>query len=139
MARSSSGTYLFHIIGKKDNPIYEAEFVFASKKEGTQLGQFIIHAALDVIDETVWTTNNMYLKTVDKFNDLTVSAFVTASQLKLVLLHDSKNDDGIKNFFTDVYELLIKALMNPFCDVDTPIASPVFDARVRQLAKKHFY
>ncbi|KAG5458500.1 MAG: Sedlin, N-terminal conserved region-domain-containing protein [Olpidium bornovanus] len=173
------------------------------------LNQFIVHAALDLVEEVLWTTTSMYarpvfrallvsyvdkgpktllpafalrtryLKVVDKFNDYYISAYVTASNVKFVLLHETKADDGIKNFFTECHELYIKVkgtgqlaepagssnltetfrltplllptvdsqvalrssvpqvLLNPFYDVNSPIRSPVFDQRVRLLAKKY--
>ncbi|KAF8528886.1 Sedlin [Hysterangium stoloniferum] len=99
--------------------------------------QMIANASLDVVEEAMRTNNAMYLKAVDKFNEWTVSAFVTPGNMKFILLHDSKNDEGIKIFFWDVWELYIKTMMNPFHTAYTPIRSPTFDARVRASAKKH--
>ena len=91
-----------------------------------------------MVDETVWSTQNMHLKGVDKFNDYFISAFVTAGHIKLMLLHDVRNEDGIRNFFQDVHELYVKVLMNPFYEVNAAISSPLFDARVKVLGRKYF-
>ncbi|KAA1466156.1 Sedlin [Dentipellis sp. KUC8613] len=99
--------------------------------------QMIANASLDVIEEVVRRDNGMYLKAVDKFNEWTVSAFVTPGNMKFVLLHESKNDEGIRAFFMDVWELYVKTMANPFHTAHTPIRSSVFDTRVRASARKH--
>jgi hypothetical protein len=69
-----------------------------------------------------------------------------------VLLHEAKNDDGIRAFFMDVWELYVKVWgtvvagagadvwqtqLNPFHSGQGVIRSSVFDGRVRATAKKH--
>ncbi|KAJ6519613.1 Sedlin [Mycena sanguinolenta] len=99
--------------------------------------QMIANASLDVIEDLMKSQSTMFLKSVDKFNEWTVSAFITPGNMKFVLLHEGKNDDGIKAFFTDVWELYVKTMLNPFHTAHTPIRSTVFDARVRASAKKY--
>jgi trafficking protein particle complex subunit 2 len=79
----------------------------------------------------------MYLKTVDKVNHQQVSAFLTAGNIKFMLLHAGKSDDSIRNFFNEVYELYVKLSMNPFYKYDTPITSKEFDKRVRATARRY--
>lgn len=59
----SAASYTFIIVGEGDCPVYEAEFLAAQKKDSGQdtshLNQLIIHAALDMVDDAVWTNNAM--------------------------------------------------------------------------------
>ncbi|KAG5646407.1 hypothetical protein DXG03_003457 [Asterophora parasitica] len=113
--------------------------------------QMIANASLDTIEDVMRKENTMYLKAVDKFNEWTVSAFITPGNMKFVLLHEGKNDDGIRQFFMEVWELYVKVsalctsgtllmaqtMLNPFHTAHTGIRSGVFDGRVRGSAKKY--
>lgn len=78
-----------------------------------------------------------YLKVVDKFNDQLISAYVTPGRARFMLLHDVRNEDGIRSFMHDVHELYVKVLLNPFHRPTQRIVSETFDARVRALGKKY--
>jgi trafficking protein particle complex subunit 2 len=105
-----SNSYLV-IVGTKDNPLYEQEFGLLAKErkdDMRHLNQFVVHSALDIVDELVWGTNALYLKVVDRFNDWQVSAYVLPSGIRFMLLHDTTNTDGIRHFLQEVHELYIK-------------------------------
>ena len=66
---SSNQSLLFFIVGKNE-PLYEAEI---HKRGGTgnsdavaRQNYFVVHSALDLVEKASWTTQNMYLKVVDK-------------------------------------------------------------------------
>uniref|UniRef100_A0A0E0CNE7 Trafficking protein particle complex subunit n=1 Tax=Oryza meridionalis TaxID=40149 RepID=A0A0E0CNE7_9ORYZ len=81
-----ASTACFVIVSKNDIPIYEAEVGSAPKREDQAYQhQFILHAALDVVQDLAWATNTIFM-----------------------LLHDSRSEDGIKSFFQEVHELYIK-------------------------------
>ncbi|KAL3639709.1 hypothetical protein CASFOL_014677 [Castilleja foliolosa] len=140
-----ANTACFMIVSKNDIPIYEAEVGTVPKKEdAAHQHQFILHAALDIVQDMAWTTSAMFLKAIDRFNDLVVSVYVTAGNIcfvslhtRLMLLHDSRNDDGIKSFFQEVHELYIKTLLNPLYLPGSRVTSSHFDTKVRALARKY--
>ncbi|KAJ2741685.1 Trafficking protein particle complex subunit 2 [Coemansia sp. BCRC 34301] len=131
-----SSTYYFAIVGTNDSPLYETE-LGVQRDESKYMNQFIVHAALDLVDDAQFMSNACYLKTIDRYNDWNVSAYVTPSNTRLLLLHEAKADDAIKLFFTDCHELYLKTLLNPFYEPNSPIQSQAFDAKVNTLAKKH--
>mmetsp|Transcript_39603 Transcript_39603/g.77444 ORF Transcript_39603/g.77444 Transcript_39603/m.77444 type:complete len:167 (-) Transcript_39603:619-1119(-) len=100
---------------------------------------FVLHCSLDMVDNISWTNGGMFLKTVDKMMSQQVSAFQTAGSIKFLLIHSGqRQEDSIKNFFHDVYELYVKHSMNPLYKYGTAITSKTFDSRVRASARKYF-
>ncbi|PHT46127.1 putative trafficking protein particle complex subunit 2 [Capsicum baccatum] len=84
-----ASTACFMIVSRNDIPIYEAEVGTAPKKEdAAHQHQFILHAALDIVQDLAWTTSAMFLKSIDRFNDLVVSVYVTAGHiLHIIVIH----------------------------------------------------
>ncbi|KAJ2598285.1 TRAPP subunit [Coemansia sp. RSA 1285] len=129
-------TFYFAIVGTNDSPLYEAEFG-AQREENKYLQQFVVHAALDLVDDAQFMTSACYLKTVDRYNDWSVSAYVTPSNIRLMLLHEAKAEEAIKSFFTACHELYMKTLLNPFYQPNATIQSQAFDTKVHTLSKKY--
>lgn len=102
-----------------------------------EINPFVLHSALDIVEDVQWSTPSLYLKAVDTFYEYLISAFVTAGNVKMLLLHETRNEEPIRQFFSDVYDLYVKTLLSPFYFVNQPITSTVFDQKVRALAKKY--
>ena len=77
-----------------------------------------------------------FLRVVDKFNFLLISAYVTQGGKIFLLLHNGKSEDNVRAFFVESHELYVKYLMNPFANADSPIVSPHFNAQIKNLAKR---
>lgn len=96
-------TSKFVIVGNNQGVLYELDFL--SKPDHARAASFLLHAALDMVDLAVWTTTTTFLKVVDRHNEQLVSAYVTPGGARLLLLHDARNDDGIRAFFNEVHEV----------------------------------
>ena len=98
------------------------------------------------------------LRVVDRFNNMLVSGYITAGGLStwaylcldrnntlrlfllgiyFLLLHEGRSDESIKSFFTEVHELYVKNLLNPFYKYDSPIVSSAFDTHVKALGRRY--
>lgn len=62
-------SYYFAIIGTKDNPLFEYEFGTAKQsgdgvarfpEAARYMNQFIVHAAVDMVEEQQWNSGQMY-------------------------------------------------------------------------------
>jgi hypothetical protein len=109
---AGSPVLLFVIVGRNE-PLYEAEFHKRGLTAGTsdattRQNYFVLHSALDLVERAAWTTSRMHLSVIDKVNNQQVSTFLTAGNIKFMLLHAGRSDDAIRMFFQDVYELYVK-------------------------------
>ncbi|KAL6757324.1 component of TRAPP complex, partial [Haematococcus lacustris] len=133
-----AGVLTFVVVGQQDHPIYEADLTGPKEQQAQYLHQFVLHAALDAVDEAMWMTKEPYLKTVDRFNNLLVTAFVTPGNARFLLLHDGRNEESMRNFFLEAYELYIKVILNPLQQPTMRISNREFDRKIRLLAKRFF-
>lgn len=107
--------------------------------------EFIAHASIDMVQEQMYSNNSNYLKVVDSFNDIYVSAYVTIGNTILLLLIQpgagvamSKYEEQIKAFFNEVNDLFLRKCIDPFHKgYDQEITSQSFDRSVRNALRKH--
>jgi len=126
---------VFMIVGRSD-PMFEIDLGSSTKDDLAYLHQFILHSSLDLIENAMWINNATFLRVVDRFNTLLVSAYVTPGGAYLLLLHENKSEDAVRAFFIEAHELYVKHALNPFAASDAAICSPHFESHIRALARK---
>ncbi|KAJ6703045.1 SNARE-LIKE SUPERFAMILY PROTEIN [Salix viminalis] len=132
------------------------------REDASQMHQFILHAALDIVQDLAWTTSAMYLKAIDRFNDMVVSVYVTAGRYRSIdqcvinnaeLPTSGSRADSLINNVTSVcranglilakvsMEIVVlnglEILLNPLYLPGSRITSSHFDTKVRALARKY--
>ncbi|CAI9753643.1 unnamed protein product [Fraxinus pennsylvanica] len=111
-----ASTACFMIVSKNDIPIYEAEVGNVPKKEdAAHQHQFILHAALDIVQDLAWTTSAMFLKAIDRFNDLVVSVYVTAELLPRVSGACHYFSARVKRFYQNYIDRVLETIYGCVC------------------------
>ena len=127
------------IVGKNDFPLYKLKIGAHGDSKTSHLDEFILHSSLDFVEAKMMKSNATYLKEVDTHQSDSVYCFLTAANVKFLLLIENKNEDSSKGlFFNDLHELYVKTIMNPFYEPNTRINFPAFDSKVKELTKKYF-
>lgn len=94
--------------------------------------------------DCAWLTDAFFsfLRVVDRFNTLFVSAFITPGGTVFLLLHNGRTaEENVRAFFVEVSDLYAKHVMNPFAVLGAPMTltngcSPAFDVAVRNIAQR---
>lgn len=95
-------SYYFAIIGTKDNPLFEHAFGTSKpggdglahfRDEAAHMNQFLVHAALDLVEEAQWATKDMY-------SSLPMS-FASIPSALSPLLHLTSNDPRYQDVEAD--------------------------------------
>jgi hypothetical protein len=150
--------------------------VASSSSSSAALHEFIAHAAMDMVQEQMYQVGSggitssssssgsgsgggsNYLRIVDSFNDIVVSAWITIGNTVFLLLLKSpstaavvsgssntsgggvlRNEEAVKGFFQEVNDLFIRETINPFHRGFSHPISPasLFDKRVREAIRKY--
>ena len=103
-----------------------------------QYTSFLLHSSLDLLSVAHTTSSSSpYYKGLDKMGNLTVSAYVTPSSCKFLLLHPTTMMVDPEKFFMDVLQLWVKTCLNTFGGKGEMIRSKGFDEGVRKAARKY--
>ncbi|KAK3050735.1 TRAPP subunit [Extremus antarcticus] len=88
-------SYYFAIVGTRDNPLFEIDFgtskggadgVARFRDEAKHMNQFIVHAAIDMVEEVQWHNKELYLKKVDSYQNNHIHCLLTGGNIKFMLL-----------------------------------------------------
>lgn len=67
----------------------------------------------------------------------TYSSKPQCTDYRFLLLHENRQEDGVKQFFSDLHELFVKVTLNPLYIDTKPITSTAFHDKVLVLARKY--
>ncbi|KAF2860823.1 trafficking protein particle complex subunit 2 [Piedraia hortae CBS 480.64] len=101
-------SYFFTIVSPLDRPLFS--LTFGSSKPGgdgtahfpadatAHWNEFLTHASLDLVEESMTTTRDLYLKRVDSFQNNHIHAFVTPGGVRMLLLMNAESANSASSY-----------------------------------------
>ena len=106
-------THYFFITSSSSTPLFESFTPNTNSK--LFILQFVGYSALDIIDQTVLTSTDLFSFQLDSFEEYFVSCFVSVTGMRFVLVHENQFSESlVKDCFLKSSEVVIRAMMNPF-------------------------
>jgi hypothetical protein len=143
MAANTKKVAVFAIvIGDSDEPVFLQDLTPTPPALGEMatddyLYHFLLHSSLDMVVEKQWTNPNLFLGVVETFREYSVSAWVSVSGAKLLLLHHGHGETNIKGFLKEAHALWVKQAVNPLQAREASIDNAALKLRVQGVAAKY--
>ena len=123
------------IVGTMNNPLFLRSYLPEELKF-----HYIIHASLDLIEDGVSTTSDLYLGMLYPSEEYRVFGYVTSTLVKLIVVVDAEvSDQAMKNFFEKFHTLYCNMACNPFYTIGDPIHSKGFETEMTMLVTSQFF
>lgn len=130
------------VLGQTNNPLYLEAFQNKGKQEDVLKFHYIVHCALDAIEEKVAAPRkapgeifDTYLGMLYPTEDYKVYGYISNTRIKFILVVDEmlQKEDEVRMLFKRFHSAYVDAVSNPFYTTSTPVASKRFDASVRTM------
>ncbi|KAL3139448.1 hypothetical protein ABBQ38_003778 [Trebouxia sp. C0009 RCD-2024] len=130
------------VLGQTNNPLYLEAFQTKGKQEDVLKFHYIVHCALDAIEEKVAAPRkapgeifDTYLGMLYPTEDYKVYGYISNTRIKFILVVDEmlQKEDEVRMVFKRFHTAYVDAVSNPFYTTSTPVVSKRFDASVRTM------
>jgi len=131
------------VIGQENNPLFLDTYVASGDPEDALRFSYIVHCALDAVDEKVSAPKRTPGEIADAFlgllyptEDYAVYGFISNTKVKFILVvgnGPAVKEDELRMVFRRFHAAYVDAVSNPFYDVGSPVSSGQFAASVRAI------
>lgn len=130
------------VLGQTNNLLYLEAFQSKDKQEDVLKFHYIVHCALDAIEEKVAAPRkapgeifDTYLGMLYPTEDYKVYGYISNTRIKFILVVDEmlQKEDEMRMMFKRFHTAYVDAVSNPFYTTSAAVTSKRFDASVRTM------